>query len=489
MVKKFLPLVISLLLLSTTLVSAQQETAPPYLYYYSRILGGIIIERADGSDSRLIGADVIPPGMTGLSGPGWSPSGRYFAASGVDYQDYGTAPGAAFVINTNGESQVSWLQFVLYGGPMAWSPEEDLLLVSGNTIRNTAPYQLFFWLTDPKTDTVLAEFGVVGYGTGDVDWDMDAERVVFYMNPETFTQQYLRITMHFGGMVLKEPITRAEFEAHYTEPDYDASDPLHDAYGISPSGRYEATGKYPTILRDLTTETEIELPTHSQGTICRAYTWSADEQYIITLDGTLVAGGGCAGAMIGITDTQGQLWRELGGCSWGATCVDWLPSQVDVNTLSPGQPQPVQLDPVGYEAADILYGYDFPTAEVRILCIDYPMRHIIDAATGDVLFELNDTGSCPYNQNDSFMAGGLGIVTAYDPTHNIWATYGWGVGVSIWTTCDGVGIRIKRLNSDGYLLEFTPDGQQLRARNVNAWKIYNVQDILDSAEAHCSPSE
>src|SRR5215208_3273113 len=68
-------------------LQAQTDSPPPYLYYYSQLLGGLIIERADGTDSRQIAADVIPPKLTGLGGPGWSPSGKYFAAQGVTYSD------------------------------------------------------------------------------------------------------------------------------------------------------------------------------------------------------------------------------------------------------------------------------------------------------------------------------------------------------------------------------------------------------------------
>src|SRR4051794_7367447 len=83
-----------ILLLTLVLVSiaaplqAQTDSAPPYLYYYSQLLGGLIIERADGTDSRQIAADIIPPDLTGLGGPGWSPSGKYFIASGKKRGDY-----------------------------------------------------------------------------------------------------------------------------------------------------------------------------------------------------------------------------------------------------------------------------------------------------------------------------------------------------------------------------------------------------------------
>ncbi len=53
------------LLSVTTPTQAQTDTAPPYLYYYSRLLGGLIIERADGTDSRRIGMDAFPAAAYG----------------------------------------------------------------------------------------------------------------------------------------------------------------------------------------------------------------------------------------------------------------------------------------------------------------------------------------------------------------------------------------------------------------------------------------
>lgn len=57
-----------LLTLMVAPINAQDDEEPPYLFYYSRILGGLIIERADGTDSRLIAEDVISSGYAGIAG-------------------------------------------------------------------------------------------------------------------------------------------------------------------------------------------------------------------------------------------------------------------------------------------------------------------------------------------------------------------------------------------------------------------------------------
>ena len=294
--------------------------------------------------------------------------------------------------------------------------------------------------------------------------------------------------MRFDGTVLKEPVTEEEYQTHYLPPNlqYDDSD-LYDAHGVSPSGRYEASGKYPTRLHDLNTGRSVELPTHSQGTICRGYEWSADEGYIITLDGTLRAGGGCGWAVLGVTDKTGELWRELGNCTWGPPCIGWLPSQVDVSGLPSGQPESVQLDPITYEPGEIVLGWD-DTQTIRLRCEGEWFNIIVDQASDEPLFRLQPDEPCPYGANDSFADVGLQMTFAYNPHHELLATYfGQERPVSIWTIQDGIGTHLLRLNTYGYELEFTEDGEYLRARNVNGWKVYAVADILAAIDRQLKP--
>ena len=462
-------------------VHGQPEEAPPYLYYYSSLLGGLIIERADGTDSRHIGADIIPPDMTGLGGPGWSPSGNYFAARQSPQE-------AIFLIDMQGDNVIDWIDRIK-PVEMQWSPSgEDWLFIIGTTTRYTGGRQsITFLLVDVERETVLVEyvenFAMWPYERSDTIWQPEQEQIRFYIAPEIYSDdQFFQITMQFDGTVLKEPVTEKEYQTHYSPPllQYDDSH-LYDAYGVSPSGRYEADGKYPTVLRDLSTNTLVELPTHSQGTICRGYQWSIDENYIITLDGVLRAGGGCGWAVIGVTDRDGDLWRELGNCGWGPPCIGWLPPQVDIAMLPPGQPEPVLLEPAKYEPAVTTLGWD--DAQTVLLRCEVDWFNIVDRQMPDeLLFQLQQDEPCPYRPNDSVADIGLEILIAYDPDNKLLATYlGQEHPISMWSMRDITGIRILRLNTYGYELEFIDDGEYLRARNVNAWKVYSVADILDYA--------
>ncbi len=482
-------LLIIFVLGSTHSIQAQPDTPPPYLYYYSQLLGGLIIERADGTDSRQIAADVIPPNMSGLNGPGWSPSGKYFAANGFNYGDYNASSQGSYLIDTQGHRVFDWLDDIKFAS-MQWSPNgDDWLLIGHSTVGSVSEiYPVSFWLVNPNDKKVLAayaaDFRKLPYEWSNVIWEPDQKQIRFYIAPEIFSdQQYFQITMKVDGTVLKQPVTKAEFEAYFTDPMHQSDDTdLYEARGISPSGSYEASGKYPTVLHELKTGRSIELPTHSQGTICRSYEWSSNERYIITLDGTLRAGGGCGGSVMGVTDQHGKLWRELGDCTWGISCVGWLSPQMDISLLPSGQPRPIQLDPVAYEPAKIVLGWD-DTQIVHLRC-DGDFFNIIGGQSSDeVLFQLQPDEPCPYHPNDSFADIGLQMTFAYDSQNKLLATYfGSEKPVSIWSIQNGIGTPMIRLNTYGYELQFTDDGKYLRARNVNGWKIYSVADILASAK-------
>lgn len=121
---------------ATSKVSAQTSDAP-YLYYFSNRLRAFVIERADGTDTRLLGVGAMDNHLLFtadddnfvVNGPGFSPSGRWFAWSAYArrgayrYTDY-----AGFMAGLDGTIR-SDLFDGLPNPYMAWSPEGDQLLV------------------------------------------------------------------------------------------------------------------------------------------------------------------------------------------------------------------------------------------------------------------------------------------------------------------------------------------------------------------------
>lgn len=99
------------------------QTAPPYIYYFSDILHAFVIERADGTDSRVIGEGIIPKNHNAIENAVWSPSGRWFAFSSFHESSHSRTPRQANVISTDGKIAIPFEE-----GWMSWSPVNDLLL-------------------------------------------------------------------------------------------------------------------------------------------------------------------------------------------------------------------------------------------------------------------------------------------------------------------------------------------------------------------------
>ncbi len=464
------------------------EIKPPYLYYYSRMLGGIIIERADGTDSHHIGADIIPAGMTGIGGPGWSPSGKFFAGYGVVYTTYHRQTRGAFVMTANGERILNRLGL---GNAyhMEWaSTGEDILLIVGGG--QTCGINAFYWLYDVNEDKILAEFGASNSEAcgwwHTLTWDVANEQVQFYIGGPLIERGYFRVTMKFDGTTLREPISREEYpDIRRNGFDLIAHDYLWVGYDVSPSERYlTERGK----LTDTETGRTIDLPRHTQGIVCADYIWTEDEQHIIVVRGTLRAGGGCDEAVLGVTNSNGELWRELGYCSWDRPpCIGWLPDHIDVGTLIGGASIPIQIDPVqiDYESRPIEATPSWAIS-FRITCNGDRDRtlSIIHNDTEEIHFTLAGY-LCPYNRQTYYdPTYGYPIVALRNQTSGLLSTYITSERhVTIWQARDdNVYYPLYRLNTDGYLLEFSADGQYLWARNVRAWKVFAMSDIFDRLE-------
>jgi hypothetical protein len=477
-------------------LQAQSDSPPPYLYYYSQLLGGLIIEHPDGTDSRQIAADVIPPNLTGLVGPGWSPSGKYFAAYGVDYSGYGGYNASAYLIDLNGHPVAPWLNNIDLTSSMQWSPPgEDILLVMGKVSpERYTDFGTFVWLIDVQHNKVLAEYGInvemLVYSMSRIIWDTNHQQIVFYLKPDTYNVgDYYRVIMHFDGTILRELTTAEKFIALADAFNLEEDTGLYSGDSISPSGTYKMHGDHRPTLTDTRTGQTIALPRHTQSTMCRNYLWSKNEQFMITMDGSLIAGGGCGAAVMGITNPQGTLWRELGGCSWDdPPCVGWLPERVDVDALPNGSFKPIQLDPIKieYDTGEPIYMIDPAKAHVlNFRCNQDSTADIRDDHTQKVIYQLTGT-MCPYNLYNRLMPEeGVPVVVAEDPVHHLLVTYVYvqGVGVSVWILHNGHYEPMLKLNVQGLTLEFTDHGERLRVRNPNGWKIYAVADILAAASA------
>ena len=147
-------------------------------------------------------------------------------------------------------------------------------------------------------------------------------------------------------------------------------------------------------------------------------------------------------------------------------CANWLPASVDVAALPPGQPKPVQLDPVAYEPDTYLesfHGKRF--LDIRLNCNKQGLLDVVEAASQTNLYQLKPTSTCLTNPIAAGENGVWKSGVGDDPIHKLLAVYdNFKLYTTIWSLRTSPAPD-SRLNTYGYRLEFMPDGQQLRARN------------------------
>lgn len=124
------------------------------------MLNGVVVERADGSDSRILGQGMVedPLNADALRSGGWSPSGRWLAFITLQNHEFGSRPAKGYAVNTAGETLSILNAFdCIYN--MLWHPTEDTLFIIGK-IDGICSYSMqhqvmTYWLVDVATQTIL----------------------------------------------------------------------------------------------------------------------------------------------------------------------------------------------------------------------------------------------------------------------------------------------------------------------------------------------
>jgi Tol biopolymer transport system component len=174
-------LIFILCLLAGTSVRAQEPV--PYLYYYSDLLRAFVVERADGTDSRVLGAGLMTDTALDISGPGWSPSGKWFAWTAPAPRDSGGRY-RTWVVSADGTQRLTILDsFEGDVRALSWSPAEDKLLIVQH--RRYGDYGVWTTITllDADTQKVVMSLGRATLPTYDylpVVWTPDGQRGFFY---------------------------------------------------------------------------------------------------------------------------------------------------------------------------------------------------------------------------------------------------------------------------------------------------------------------
>jgi len=205
-----------LVVFSVTLTKAQPEEPPPYLYYFSDFLNAIVIERADGTDSRTLGEGLMPPGTDIVIGD-WSPSGEWFAWRSGKWNGPGHVNFSGWIMNANGARRLTLLDNIGNVELMEWSPVEDLLLVRSGYIPGGAGFT--YYLIDVPNEEIATSFtldsSVIWEHPSPGRWTPDGEHIGFYYYAplrvgNRFETRYFLRTVSKSGEVHDEQINFIE---------------------------------------------------------------------------------------------------------------------------------------------------------------------------------------------------------------------------------------------------------------------------------------
>src|SRR5262249_49898949 len=142
-----------------------------------------IIERGDGTESRVLTHYTLPDGFDIIRGPGWSPSGRWFAWSPAIAGAGTFASQLVTVISRDGQHIFPILEGKGPVDDLSWSPVDDLLMVQLHRVDGT--FEMFIF--DPTAGKVLVSEATVNgsYVSYDpVIWLPDGRFMESVSNPD-----------------------------------------------------------------------------------------------------------------------------------------------------------------------------------------------------------------------------------------------------------------------------------------------------------------
>jgi hypothetical protein len=317
------------------MVSLQAQSTSLYLYYYSSSDNAYIVERADGSDRRMLGSELSPSLPSAVYGPGWSPNGEWLSWRFTFFGDHPTALRAG-VINVSGEQVLQSLEVLESIWLLEWSPEGDFVF----TISEFTPCPLqscrTYQLTDANSDTIVASVDLVVDLAGtfpSVEWLEDGG-IVFYEREEAeanLQNRYVKVEMFPNGQVVQTEVDRSTFRENL-RPDPTSIFITEESRFVSPSGRYTIFPYTSQLLDAEAQQPTLATPNYRsmENLSIQNVRWSADERWVLL--NSLPSGGGYVTVTYVYNLLTGEL-RELTQCGNDASCAGWLPENVDVSRI------------------------------------------------------------------------------------------------------------------------------------------------------------
>lgn len=208
--KTVVPILWFVLLIPLLAFAQDTSQTAPYIYYLSNVAHGLVIERADGSDSRILAADSIPAEHSALDHVEWSVSGEWVSWMSRGENGGIAMPSSGWIARTDGSLRLQRLDEM--GGTvfaLKWSPTADVLFVA-----HSDSSALRLMIIDVNQDRILAQtdyestgqYGPWAEGI-QTDWLADGSGVAFALDlSDTFLLDLLGTDNHLNTRLLNKSI-------------------------------------------------------------------------------------------------------------------------------------------------------------------------------------------------------------------------------------------------------------------------------------------
>ena len=484
---KFAALLNLILLLILPMTSQTATVAPPddapapYIYYYSEALNGIVIERADGTDSRIIGQGLVDEDVNFIYGPGWSADGTWFAWrttwEGIN--------GKGYVISADGKSQLDMLSRFPVVNSMLWHPTENILLVYMWIFPSRYPIASY-WVIDANTQKRLATFSIdswlenAGSSAPNIYWYTDQKQIRFFelSSGNGVDNQFFKVTMSYNGTVMMTPITKDEF---YAEPHDSAL--RGNAFEVDKHTEFTRWSETPGVKA-------VSVPSNSSAAldIRAGGQWDASGKWLFVgyefcfIDCAEVIG------QVSIFNPATGYSREIANCGSHPTCVGWLPESVNIADLPPGKPTSLLPTPqwMDYdhsfwkEKGKFYYGFfsDPNVTTHELVCNEGKLRDVRNKTTGNTDFVLQDGEPCgkPLQLEPEIIYPTQPIIFALSLDKKYYAITDSSEYTALYDA--KTGNRIARVNFYGIELSFSEDSRTLITMGRYATATWDIQELL-----------
>lgn len=485
-----------LLTLSPALAQDNLTDDIPYIYYYSTPLNGIVIERADGSDSRIIGQGLVDdPYLYRVYGPGWSPDSEWFAWWVADPLNYYPEAGQGYAVSSDGQNRLQMLDSFACVVSMKWHPTHPLLLVGGFLEKDvdgmcpqaTSSSRLFsYWLFDLDTQNRVAVFNTFNENLIFLNWLPDGniqliENVLLRDDSDErhistgYNRRMGFVTISTDGTVVTRPISGEEANQFRKDlPPFYFNNPLY-SITINPDISFGFHASFDGRV----------WPTNG------IWTYDSFMHYPDLSRRWFLLGYG-NGPVI-LYDPKTDLTRELSNCGIFAPCVDWLPEYVNLENLPPGREQSVVSSPQSIRYSEYIPRQERPALGIEdsphdLVCDPFSRLSLVRnqlAGTIDFVLPAPIPGSC---YRGSRYAGRISeykvypIEFAISPDHRYYAITGLQGAFEYTSLYNAVtGERITTLNFTGINLHFSDDSRTLITTGRFAEATWDIETLIDES--------